>query len=134
MLDLAPTLEHTIAERAEANGMTTNEFLSKLIDGAPMQLPRVADEPPAWTAPAPDHSADTQRAALHALLSLPKEEIIRRNAHSIALLQAQLDEAAKATPEEIARADAEWEEHKRRMNAHRAEAGARPLFADVASE
>ena len=125
MLDLAPEIENTVLEYAAYEGVSVNELMARTF---PRRQPQSAQ---AWAPPLPDHSADAQRAAIHALLALPKEEIARLNAPSTAMLRAQLEEAAKATPEEIARADAEWEEHKRRMNAHRAVTGERPLFADV---
>jgi hypothetical protein len=31
MLDLAPTLEHAIIERAEASGLTANQYIEKLL-------------------------------------------------------------------------------------------------------
>ncbi len=74
---------------------------------------------------------DAQLAAVFAYINAPKEEIIRLHAADIAHFDAELAAAANATPEEIAQADAEWEEHKQRMNAHRAMSGARLLFDDV---
>jgi len=39
-------------------------------------------------------------------------------------------EAARLTPAERIRADADWERMKKSMNEERARAGARPVFAD----
>lgn len=126
MLDIAPGLEREFTQRAEAHGMTSDQYLTRL-------LTLEATSRTLWQAPAPDHAADTQRAAIHALLTLPPDEIARRNAPSAARLEARLAETSHATPEEIAQAETEWERHKQRMNAHRAATGERPVFADVSS-
>jgi hypothetical protein len=135
MLDIAPGLEREFTERAEANGMNADEYLARLLSTDRSQPAVRHDPPPArWYAPAPDHSAESQRVAIHALLDLPREEVIRRNAASIARFDAQLAEAARATPEEVGQANAEWEAHKRSMNEHRAATAELPLFANVAQQ
>lgn len=127
-LVLSPTQQHELQAYAEREGVSVDEYALRRLFPA-----QTADKPQAtvWQAPAPDHSAEAQRAVIHALLTLPKEEILQRNAASIARLEAQIAEAENATPEQITRANAEWEDHKRRMNAHRALAGEQPVYADV---
>jgi hypothetical protein len=62
--------------------------------------------------------------------SLPKPEPTNPNAATLALLDAWDAEAAAMTPEEVAQAEAEWEEFKANMNANRALEGRPPVFPE----
>jgi hypothetical protein len=126
-LDLNPEVESQVLERARAAGTTASEYIAGL-------LRRVTPTPVASLPATPGKSDAEKRAGVLAYLTRSKEEIARRNAPSIALLQAQIEEAEHATPEEIAEADAEWETFKRAMNDTRRATGERPLYLENARQ
>ena len=78
-----------------------------------------------------DATDDEKRAALLAYIASPAKEIARLHAPGIARWDAQLAEAANATPDEIVAADAQWQAHKKAMNETRRENGERLLFREV---
>lgn len=135
-LELAPRTENILQEYAAREGVNADEAIIRLVEAASTH-PRITtvDELNLRVLQAQAHEAisgEAQRAAFHALLSLPKEEIIRRNAPSTALLRAKLDAAANATPEEIAEAEAEWQAHTQAMNENRRATGERLIYPDAA--
>lgn len=105
-LDLAPEAETILREFAAKEGITPGEYISRLLPtiSAPRRAPR--------------------------LRVLPREEAIALNAPSIARFDRQLAEAANATPEEIAEAQAEWEAFKKAINDVRRENGERLVYAE----
>lgn len=77
-----------------------------------------------------DTTDDEKHAAVLAYITMPAEEIARLHAPDIARLDAQLAEAAHATPDDIAAADAQWQAHKKAMNDTRRANGERLLFSE----
>jgi len=128
VLELPPDVESNLRDYAIREGVSVNELIARTFPA------RQASRTVPQSRPPVGDSGERRRVALHAVLALPKEEINRRNARSIAHLEAELADAVTATPAEVEAADIEWEEHKRRMNAHRAVTGERPLFADVETD
>ncbi len=126
-LELSPQTQSRIIEYAAAAGVNVDEYINRLLErAAPKKAPAQPTPYPVFT----DKSDDDKRAAVLAYINLPPEEIARRHAPGIAYLQAQLDVAANASPEEIAQADAEWEAHKQAMNENRRITGERLLYPD----
>lgn len=136
MIELAPEIEKTVREPARPEGLSESDYIARLVQN-------VGPQPKAVTPPSPapnvstwhkftDTSDDEKRAKVLEYIGLSKKEAIRRNAPSIARFQAKLDEAAKASPEEIAQAEAEWEAFKEAMNASRRLTGERLFFPELA--
>ena len=121
MLDLAPETEASLEQEAAREGVSVDTLVRRFL------LPRPALAMPAVAVT----SGEEIRARFLALLALPKEEIVQRNAPSIALLEAQLANAAEATPEEIAEAESDWEAQKRNLNESRRATGERLLYPDL---
>jgi hypothetical protein len=118
-LDLNPEIESSVREYAAAEGISIDDLLARHFPPrSQARLPRTS-------------STDAEkRAAVQALARMTREEIARLNAASIAHLQAKLDAAANATPEEIAQAEAEWDTHKQAMNENRRITGERPVYPE----
>lgn len=121
MLDIAPETETILEREASREGVSVDTLIRRIL------VPRSAFAMPSTVTP----SGEEMRARFLALLALPKEEVARLNAPSIAHLEAQLAEADNATPEEIAQAESEWEAHKHSMNENRRATGERLLYIDV---
>lgn len=109
MLDLNKEVESQVLARAQAAGTSAGDYIAHLLK---MSVP----------------------AARHAprLRVLLPDEVKRRHAASIAHLQAQLDESEKATPAEIAEAEAEceWQVFQRAMNDTCCASGERILYKE----
>jgi hypothetical protein len=123
MLDLAPDTEASLEQEAAREGVSVDALIRRLL------APRPAA--PLYAVAAPN--GDEIHAHFLDLLALPKDEVVRRNAPSIAQMEARLAEAARAMPEEIAQAESDWEAHKRSMNENRRTTGERLLYPDVPS-
>ena len=121
MLDIAPETETILAQEAVREGVSVDTLIRRIL------VPRSVVALPAIAAP----SGEEMRLHFLALLALPKEEVVRLNAPSIARLEAQLAEAAHATPEEIDQAESEWEAHKRSLNENRRSTGEGLLYPDL---
>ena len=105
-LDLNPTLEAEIRQRAAAEGVTTSQLIDRLL-----------------------HSSSVKQES-----AAPKSEIHSvdpANDASIALLQAWLEEDVTDDPEEVRKAEEELADFKRNMNLPRKEAGARIHYPEA---
>ena len=110
-VELAPEVETTLREYAAREGLTTSDYLARLlrtvtlsqtIGLAPRKAPR-----------------------LH---NVSHEQAIRLNAASVRRLDAELTDAEKALPQEIADAEAEWRSLAQSLNENRRDNGERLLF------
>src|SRR5690242_18313717 len=102
-IDLSPQEEAWLADQASRQGMPPAEVVKRLID---TQLP----------------------AAPHDATTNPPPVIDAKNAAAIAYLDARIKADATDDPEEIRRAEEEFEELKRNLNANRQATGERLVF------
>lgn len=149
MLDLAPEIENSVRDYAAREGVSLDVFARRLLSTYLKTAPQRQSE---WETEAANVFAaggnseaingygellaeqEVGRAAVLAYINAPEAEIARRHAPSIARLQARIDAAAHATPEEIAAADAEWEAHKESMNENRRITGERLLYSETEAQ
>ena len=138
ILDLKPEVENALREYAKEEGVSISDLLARTFAPRTAQAGQPQPKMDAMDVPAnPDipHQAVAPQIPRKAprLQVLPRQQAKALNAPSIARLQAQLAEGAKATPEEAAQAEAEWQDFKQAMNANRSATGERLLFPDTAS-
>lgn len=102
MLEVSPALEAEITGRAEASGLSTDEYLTMLLRTEPRQTPPAS----------PDASP-------------PADDPVLR------FLNARLQEAETATPDETIEADAAYRRWQEAMNETRRQNGERLLFPEA---
>ena len=140
-LDLKPEVENALREYAKEEGVSISDLLARTFAPRTAQASQPQPKMDAMDAmdtsanPNVSHQAVASQIPRKAprLQVLPREQAKALNAPSIARLQAQLAEGAKATPEEATQAEAEWQDFKQAMNANRSVTGERLLFPDTAS-
>ena len=116
MLDLAPRTERRLQKVAAREGVDADALINRLLE---------------QTISFPADTSDAQkRAAVLAYIHLSDHEVARLHAPDIAHFDAQLAEAAKATPEEVAEDEAEWETYTHAMNETRRASGERSLYRE----
>ena len=129
-LDLKPEVENALREYAKEEGVSISDLLARTF--APRTTPTGQPQPKMDVPANPDASHQELPRKAPRLQVLPRQQAKALNAPSIARLQAQLAEGAKATPQEAAQAEAEWQDFKQAMNANRSVTGERLLFPDTA--
>jgi spermidine/putrescine-binding protein len=102
-IELSPQEEAWLTNQATQQGLQPTDVVKRLIDG---HLPVIT----------PKNEADATPV------------IDAKNAAAIAYLDARIMEDATNDPEEIRRAEEEFEELKRNLNANRASTGERLVF------
>ena len=108
MFDISRETASRLRQLAVREGSDMDQVLTRLLDKAEIGIsPQQRNG---------NGSDDEKRAKALGFIDASPEEIKRINAPSIALLQAQIESAKNATPEEIAEAETEWDEHRRAMN------------------
>ena len=115
-LDLKPEVETALRDHAAERGVSISDLLALTF-------------PPRRPSQNPSQSLPRKAPRLRVL---PREQAKALNAPSIQRLAAELAVGARATPDEAAHAEAEWQEFARALNENRRATGERLLFADPA--